>query len=313
MMPSVFASGDGSTLQDQGLFGFSMRDARALTVMAVVAWVFPFGSGNPILWGQSENFLIASSTPSSTATPRVSSWPYELSAGNFQIHSTVPDSKLQRFVPKIASLPAELSLALGISVMDQPVHIVVLESRELLDAYVKRILPSAPSRRALYIRHRGPGLVLTYFNGSWLTDVRHECTHAILDANNVKVPQWLDEGLAEYFESTNLSPLSHATHSNAVQSQIRFGQVADLEQLERMPPNHSMTAKDYRDAWSVVAFLLNSSTHSQMALQTYLQDLQNDRAGGFLAHRLKPAAQSWREDFISFFRKPPPSPLNDVR
>ncbi len=255
--------------------------------------------------GQGPEIQLASATANSRSTSRTSSWPFEAFAGQFQIHSTVPISNLQPFLSKLAMLPDELKQSLNLSITDQAIHIVVLENRESLDSYVKRILPNAPSRRALYIRHRGPGLVLTYFNSMWLTDARHECTHAVLDASNVKVPQWLDEGLAEYFETASANPLLHNTHNVAVRSQIRFGQITDLERLERIPSTADMTAKDYRDAWSVVAFLLNSSTQSQVALQTYLQDLQKERAAGFLAHRLKLTVQSWREDFSCFFHKHP--------
>ena len=254
--------------------------------------------------GQEPKVQLASAIAVSNLRPRLSSWPHEVLAGQFQIHSTVPVGRLQPYLPKIASLPTELMQSLCISVADQPIHIVVLENRESLDSYVQRLLPSAPSRRALYIRHRGPGLVLTYFNASWLTDARHECIHAVLDANHVKVPQWLDEGLAEYFE-TATNPLLHATHSVAVQSQNRYGQIPDLEQMERLPSTAEMSPKDYRDAWGMVAFLLNSSPRAQSALQMYLQDLQNDRAAGFLSHRLKPMVHSWRDEFTGFFRKQP--------
>ncbi len=255
--------------------------------------------------GQSPDVQLASAAVRTVPTARVSSWPFEFLAGPFQIHSTVPMGSLRPLLPKLISLPKELQESLKIAIDDQPIHIVVLEDRAALDSYVKGILPEAPSRRALYIRHRGPGLVLTYFNPAWITDARHECTHAVLDASNVKVPQWLDEGLAEYFETASNNLLIHGTHTVAVQSQVRFGQTADLEQLERMPSTAVMSAKDYRDAWSVVAYLLNASPQSQQALQTYLQDMQNQKAAGFLAHRLKSTVYSWRNEFTQFFSVPP--------
>ncbi len=223
--------------------------------------------------------------------------------GQFQIHSTVSIEKLKPYLAKLYTLPNELKQSLAIAIVEQPIHIVVLEDRESLDAYVKRLLPNAPSRRAFYIRHRGPGLVLTYDNALWQTDVRHECTHALLDASGVKVPLWLDEGLAEYFETASENPLEHATHRVAVQREIRYGQVADLMQLERSDSNAIMTAKDYRDAWSITAFALNSSPQSRTAFQQYLLDLQNEQAGGFLSHRLQPSIHSWRNDFTQFFQR----------
>ena len=255
------------------------------------------------MFGQESGVQLASTSPVSRNPLQSNRWPFEFCEGQFQIHSTVSTAKLEPYLAKLHSLPSELKQSLGISVVEQPIHLVVLESRDSLDAYVKRLLPNAPSRRALYIRHRGPGLVLTYFNPVWLTDVRHECTHALLDASGVKVPQWLDEGLAEYFETANVNPLEHATHRVSVQSQVRFGQVADLEQLERIDSNSVMAAKDYRDAWSVTAFLLNSSVQSRNSLQVYLSDLQSGRAAGFLSHRLQPGFHAWRDDFTRFFAR----------
>ena len=230
-------------------------------------------------------------------------WPFEVRDGQFQIHSTVAIDQLKPCLSKLNALPNELKQSLSIAIVEQPIHVVVLQNRESLDDYVKRLLPDAPSRRAFYIRHRGPGLVLTYYNELWLTDVRHECTHALLDASGVRVPQWLDEGLAEYFETVSENRLEHATHSVAVQTQIRYGQVADLMQIERGDSNAIMAAKDYRDAWSITAFALNASPQTRVAFQQYLLDLQSDRAGGFLSHRLMPTVQSWREDFTRFFGK----------
>ncbi len=255
------------------------------------------------MFAQESAVQLASTSSISRNQLQSNRWPFEFCEGQFQIHSTVSIPKLEPYLAKLNSLPSDLKQSLSISVVEQPIHLVVLESRESLDAYVKRLLPNAPSRRALYIRHRGPGLVLTYYNSAWLTDARHECTHALLDASGVKVPQWLDEGLAEYFETANLNPLEHATHRISVQTQIRFGQVTDLEQLERIDSNSVMTAKDYRDAWSVTAFLLNSSVQSRNVLQVYLSDLQNERAAGFLSHRLQLGVQAWRDDFTRFFTR----------
>jgi hypothetical protein len=43
-------------------------------------------------------------------------------------------------------------------------------------------------------------MVFAYRGEDFETDLRHECTHALLNAALPVVPLWLDEGLAEYFE-----------------------------------------------------------------------------------------------------------------
>lgn len=255
------------------------------------------------LFAQETTVQLASRTSVSRDARQVQRWPVELHAGQFQVHSTVSSHSIEPMLLKLSSLALELRESLAVEIVDQPIHIVVLDSRESLDDYVKRLLPLAPSRRALYIRHRGPGLVLTYMNPAWITDARHECTHALLDASGVRVPQWLDEGLAEYFETTSENPLDHVTHRAAVRTQLRYGQVADLVHLEGTDSNSILTAKDYRDAWSVTAFALNASEDTKIVFQRFLKDLQNGCPGGFLNHRLQPAIGSWREDFSIFFRR----------
>ena len=270
-----------------------------LVSLAIVANLL---CGNCVL-AQQMALQLASSASVSSESTNVRRWPVEMRADQFQIHSTVPPQRIEPFLPKLSSLARELRESLAIEIVDTPIHIVVLDNRESLDAYVKRLLPLAPSRRALYIRHRGPGLVLTYFNPGWITDVRHESTHALLDASGVRVPAWLDEGLAEYFETAGESPLEHATHRAGVRSQLRYGQVPDLQQLEATDANSTLSAKDYRDAWSVTAFALNASEETKLSFQRFLQDLQHDRPGGYLNHRLQPAVGSWRDDFSNFFRR----------
>ena len=235
---------------------------------------------------------------------RQASWPVEHTAGQFCIHSTVPINLFENQLPYLTKLPTELKEVLQVFISKETVHIVVMESREALDAYVRSILPSAPSRRALYIRHRGPGLVLTYFHPGWIQDVRHECTHALFELSELTLPVWQDEGLAEYFETTGDNPIRHAAHLESTRSQLRYGQVADLQKLESMDSTTGLNAKEYRDAWSVVAFLLHSSSETRATFQEYLMDLQSKRAAGFLSHRLASKGTSWRESFTDFYRRP---------
>ena len=270
-----------------------------LVCLAMTAQLFCNGR----LRAQETIAQLASRSPVTRDAMQVQRWPVEMQAGQFQIHSTVSSDSIEPFLLKLSSLALELRESLDVEIVDQPIHIVVLDSRETLDDYVKRLLPLAPSRRALYIRHRGPGLVLTYMNPAWITDARHECTHALLDASGLRVPQWLDEGLAEYFETVSGNPMDHTTHLAAVRSQLRYGQVADLVHLEGTDSNSILTAKDYRDAWSVTAFALNASAETKIVFQRFLKDLQNGCPGGFLNHRLQPVTGSWRESFTNFFRR----------
>jgi hypothetical protein len=285
-------------------------DSIRLHCLSLLCLSFAFIAG-PVVFAQDSVTQLASSrTPAylnndnanSPSKPNKLAWPVQCNCGQFAIHSTVAQEKFEAFLPALAGLPIEMRNSLGIAITEEPIHVVVLESREALDQYAQKIMPSAPSRRALYIRHRGPGLVLTYFHPQWINDLRHECTHALLDASKMRLPVWLDEGMAEYFETLDDTPVCHASHLPAVQTQIRYGQVSDLERLEQMDPNTPLTAKDYRDAWSVVALMLNASQETKSVYCNYLQDMQQQRAAGLLSHRIAPKIRSWRDEYNRFFR-----------
>jgi hypothetical protein len=231
-----------------------------------------------------------------------SAWPIRFTQDQFSIYSTVSLLTLEPHLAALRTLPNELRETLQIEVADSPVHIVVLSDRESLDQYAKKILPNAPSRQALYIRHRGPGLVLTYFHKNWIRDVRHECTHALMDASGMSLPVWQDEGLAEYFETVGGKPLRHPSHLKSVQQQIRFGQIVDLQTIETTEIQEGLDGKGYRDAWSVVAFLLHSSAETRAAYQLYLKEHQTKQAAGLLSHRVRDAQIDWRSQFAAFYR-----------
>jgi hypothetical protein len=231
----------------------------------------------------------------------------------FEVYGTVRPALLEPKLHGLQSLPSEIQAALQIRVSDAPIHIVVLEDRAALDQYASRILADAPKRRAMYIRHRGPGLVLTYFHPDWLQDVRHECTHALLDSSGIELPLWHDEGLAEYFETDAKNPLQHQSHRKAVQSQLRFGQFVDVPTLERLSSTDELDGKGYRDAWSVVAFMLNGSLDKRTGYQTYLQELQDKSSAGYLSHRMQLQGPEFRTAFAAFFRSIEPARQRSIK
>ena len=107
--------------------------------------------------------------------------------------------------------------------------------------------------------------------------------------------------MAEYFETANKNPMLHASHLLSVRTQLRFGQIAELERLEQLASDATLSPKDYRDAWSVVALMLNASDESRRIYCQYLKDLQDQRAAGMLSRRRGANAMPWREMYIQFF------------
>ena len=238
-----------------------------------------------------------------TPAKLVSSWPASWSDGWLQVHTTTTDSQLPEWTHRLTTLPIEIEQALAIKLANANIRLVVLANETEFDHYLKKNFPGLPKRRALFVQNRGPGLVLTYMHSDWLTDARHECTHALLHASGIKLPLWLDEGLAEYFEVESTEKGSHPIHRYAVASQLRYGQVVQIEDFEQSQNATSLSPKEYRDAWSIVAFLLNHNDESKQALQAYIEDLRTGAAAGLLSRRLPAKSRSnWRDDYLQYYR-----------
>jgi hypothetical protein len=118
-------------------------------------------------------------------------------------------------------------------------------------------------------------------------DVRHESTHALLNAWLPRVPLWLDEGLAEYFEVPRERRTSANPHHDLVRAMVAGGQLPRLETLESIDNLEAMGRDEYRDAWAWVHFMLHGPRPAQEELVRYLADLESGGEPGRLSDRLK--------------------------
>ena len=253
----------------------------------------------------SNNNSIHTRTATDTKRTEVRSrWNTTSSHSPFVLYSTLDLSRLESLANKLKGFRKEIEDVLELSFSIDEIKIVVLRDKLEYDAYLQEHFPKLPKRRALFVQHRGPGLVLTYMHEDWAIDARHECAHALFHSCRTKLPSWLDEGLAEYFETSLPDRLAHSEHSQGVLAQIRYGQVPAIDELEQWHIDTALESKQYREAWSVVAFLLHHSPETRGAFQQYLRDLQSGAAAGYLGRRLSSdLRQDWRKEFLRFFQR----------
>ena len=108
-------------------------------------------------------------------------------------------------------------------------------------------------------------------------DLRHEVTHAYLHAVVPNMPQWLDEGIAKFYEVSRGQrgvnrPLLDRTIARIEHEHWQ----PDLRRLERFPADYNMTQDDYAEAWAWTHFLMESRPETLDALRAYLADLRRD-------------------------------------
>ena len=214
-------------------------------------------------------------------------WPDERQAGQFLCHADFPLAPQQPLLDELAQLQQDLRAKLGAPPPRENMHFFLFQAKDTYQSYLKQHFPRVPYRRALFIKARGPGMVFAFQGTDFETDVRHECTHALLHAWLPDVPLWLDEGLAEYFEVARDKRVTGNPHREVVEAAVRIGQLPRLEVLESLENLDDMGRDEYRDAWAWVHFMLHGPPEAREELTRYLDELHAGGDPGRLSERLR--------------------------
>ncbi len=159
--------------------------------------------------------------------------------------------------------------------------VFVFSSRAGYSAYARDLFPAAPESTAgLYSPFLKQLLVWSQDEkAATLRTLRHEGLHAYLDGRVRVVPRWLDEGLAEYFESVAnvrgalVDGALHVDHLRFLgDSSTPWLPLADLFAL---PPDafYADVRRNYAESWAVVHWLLRAGLAEQRLFQRLLDDL----------------------------------------
>ena len=152
----------------------------------------------------------------------------------------------------------------------EPVEIYVLDDRNAFAHFLKFYYPELPPRRAFFLAQGSQRVVYTYSSPRLEEDLRHEATHALLRGSFGDLPLWLDEGLAEYFETDLAQPGAEHERVDHFADDLAGGWSPSLPRLESLTDIRQMTPRDYREAWAWVHLFLNGSRSEKTILLTSL-------------------------------------------
>lgn len=229
-------------------------------------------------------------------------WPDEYQSGPFLFHADFPLAKERALLDSLPHLQAQLVYLLGIQPSQEPIYVFLFARRRTYEAYLKEHFPTAPARKALFIKGRGPGMVFVYRGDNFAVDLRHEATHAILNSALPVVPLWLDEGLAEYFEIPAERRRHGSPHLRPIRLAAWLGNVPALEDLEQRSQISEMGRSEYRNAWAWVHFLLHGPPTARAELRRYLAEIQALTPPGKLSQRLRYLLPELEREFAAHFR-----------
>lgn len=264
-----------------------------------------FGSCASFFLLHTASLLAEETTETSKAASTTSPWPYRNQVDRFILYSNRPLATADQIHQEWSQLKTDVEELLQVDCDRGEYHLVVFDQEQTFREYIQHYFPKIPIRRALFIKHRGPGIIFTYAHDELLTDLRHEGTHALLTEACGTLPLWLDEGLAEYFETPREQRFAGSSHLKETRWGARLGQMPDLQRLEATQAMHEMGATEYRDAWAWVHFLLHRSQESRDLVTNYLSRSSTLGTDYRFHTQVSTIFADCRQEFVAHFRSYP--------
>jgi len=214
-------------------------------------------------------------------------WAERQKVGRFLIRSEFALQNEGPLLDEMEALGIELSETLGIEIQGEATEIFLFQSRQSYQDYLSQRIPEGVNRPALFVKIENVSRVFAYRCPELGTNLRHEATHALLHSSLAIIPLWLDEGLAEYFEV----PVGQRVHGNPHLLSLkkwnsRFSRPLHLQSLADKQEMAQMSTKDYRDAFSVIHFLIHGPPEVKELFRKYLSDIQQGEAPDSLDQQL---------------------------
>ena len=172
--------------------------------------------------------------------------------------------KDHELIRELNGLREQVTTILDLPVKRDPVVVYLFNNETEYRRYMNATYPRLPPRSAYFVGTTTELAVYTHWGQNVREDLRHEYTHGLLHSGLKRVPLWLDEGLAEYFEVAGPKPggLNH-DYAEHLAGAIGSGWRPDMKRLENLDDSAQMKRADYQESWAWVHFLLNSTPEAK--------------------------------------------------
>lgn len=201
---------------------------------------------------------------------------YKVKVDQLHVRSDVKITREDPLFQELQDLRNEISELLELPPPNRPVIVHLFRDEDRYAEYMRKQHPNLPPRRAFFIGSPTELAVFAHWGPSMAEDLRHEYTHGVLHASLHTVPLWLDEGIAEYFETrTRDSQRRHPEHAQKLSLALANGWQPDLQRLEKIETVSEMQRADYQEAWAWVHYLLHECPDGRGMLVDYCQALRN--------------------------------------
>ncbi|MHC4399322.1 MAG: DUF1570 domain-containing protein [Planctomycetota bacterium] len=203
------------------------------------------------------------------------------------VHSDFALPAKHRLLEELNARRTDLRDRLDVPLSDEPIDVYLFRDADRFAGFIRLHYPDFPPRRAYFLKTDTRLQVYAQWCDQVAEDLRHEVTHGYLHSVVPNVPLWLDEGLAEYFESPRGSRGMNRRHLSQLAQRLAEGPwQPDLKRLERLARPFDITQDQYAESWAWVHFLLEGAPRHRTLLPEYLGDLRRNGSAEPLSSRL---------------------------
>jgi len=199
----------------------------------------------------------------------------------------------------LAARREDFAAELELEIADEPIHVFLFANQNDFRKYLAIHYPNLPDRRAFFIKTQTSSSVYAYWSPRVAEDLRHEVTHAYLHGSVPQIPLWLDEGIAEYFETPSDFKSIHLPHIRLLAESFKSGQwQPNLGRLEQIDSMAMLTQLDYAESWLWVHFLLNHDAQTNRLICDALVETKATGVTPKLSNQLNAYLPNWEQALI---------------
>lgn len=203
------------------------------------------------------------------------------------VHSNFELPAEHRLLAELMALRGRLATDLALPVSAEPIHIYLFDNADRFADFLALRYPEFPQRRAFFVESDTQLSVYAYWGDRVAEDLRHEVVHGYLHAVVSGLPLWLDEGLAESYETPRGHWGLNPAHLRRLISERQSGAwQPNLRRLESFTSIDQMRQTDYAEAWAWVHWLQHGDAARTAALRDYLAQLRAAGAAPPISARL---------------------------
>lgn len=192
------------------------------------------------------------------------------------LNSDVALDTEKRLLDELVSLQHDMEQQLRLRASHEPIFVHLFAEQSEFDRYCREEFPELVGRSAYFVDSAEGLNVLACWGEHITEDLRHEVAHGYLHSVAPRIPLWLDEGLAEYFEMPpSVRGLNGEHVHTLLEARATGGWTPDLSRLEGIVEASELSRVDYAEGWLWVHFLMSTGEERQASLLAYLEELQS--------------------------------------